>query len=117
MSVFVYDYDHNAPTPQFLKETHESMFNIIRNARPDIPIIMLSRPKIKLVSTDVERMEVISQTYLNAKEKGDNNVYFLSGAQLMEMAGNDGTVEHTHPNAMGFFSMAKAVSEILKKII
>ncbi len=117
MSVFVYDYDHNAFSTQFLKETHERMFNIIRSAHPDIPIIILSRPNIYLLPIEAEYMEVIRQTYLNAKERGDNNVYFLSGAQLMEMTENDGMVENIHPNDLGFFSMAKAISEILEKII
>ncbi len=117
MNVFVYDYDHNAPSPQFLKDTHENMFNIIRKAHPDIPIIILARPKIFLVPTDEERLEVIKTTYLNAKNKGDNNVYFIPGPKLMESTGNDGTVEHTHPNDFGFHSMAAAISEVLEKIL
>ncbi len=117
MSVFVYDYDHNAPSPEFLKDTHENMFNIIRSAQPDIPIIILSRPKIYLTSTDEERLEVIKTTYLNAKNKGDNNVYFIPGQKLMERTGNDGTVENLHPNDLGFHSMAEAICEVLEKII
>ena len=30
MSVFVYDYDHNAPTPEHLLDTHEKMFKAIK---------------------------------------------------------------------------------------
>ena len=32
MSAFVYDYDHNAPTTEHLKQTHERMFKLIRKA-------------------------------------------------------------------------------------
>ena len=39
MSIFVYDYDHNAPTVEYYRETHERMFKIIREANPDLPII------------------------------------------------------------------------------
>ena len=117
MTVFVYDYDHNAYSPEFLKETHENMFNIIRSAHPDIPIIILARPKMILVETDRQRLEVIRTTYMNARNKGDNNVYFLSGPELMKRAGNDGTVENTHPSDLGFYSMAEAISEILEKIM
>ena len=45
MSCFVYDYDHNAPTLEHLENTHEKMFNTIRKAKPDLPILMLTRPK------------------------------------------------------------------------
>lgn len=117
MSVFVYDYDHNAFSPEFLRNTHERMFQIIRDAHPNLPIIMLSRPKMFLVSTDVERLEVIRDTYQNAKNRGDNNVYFIPGPKLMERTGNDGTVENLHPNDFGFHSIAEAIAEVLEKIM
>ena len=34
MSAFVLDYDHNAPTPAFLSQTHEKLFRAVRAARP-----------------------------------------------------------------------------------
>lgn len=44
MSIFVYDYDHNAPTVEHLQKTHKPMFDKIRAKHPDLPIIMLTRP-------------------------------------------------------------------------
>lgn len=117
MSVFVYDYDHNAPSPEYLRNTHEKMFQTIRSAHAKLPIIILSRPKLFLASTDIERLEVIRETYLNAKNRGDDNVYFIPGPKLMERTGNDGTVENCHPNDFGFHSMAEVISEVLEKII
>ena len=117
MTAFVYDYDHNAYSPEFLKETHENMFKIIRKAHPLIPIIILPRPRMYLMPTDIERHEVIKETYENAKNNGDENVYFIPGCKLMEIAGNDGTIENTHPSDLGFFSMAEAICEVLEKII
>ena len=117
MTVFVYDYDHNAYSPEFLKETHENMFNIIRSAHPHIPIIILPRPRMYLLPTDVERHEVIKETYETARNSGDEKVYFMPGCKLMEIAGNDGTIENTHPSDLVFFSMAEAISEVLEGII
>ena len=37
MSVFVYDYDHNAPDTEHLKNTHEKMFKTVREANPTLP--------------------------------------------------------------------------------
>lgn len=40
MSVFVMDYDANAPTPEHLEATHKKMFKGIREVQPDLPIIL-----------------------------------------------------------------------------
>ncbi len=117
MSAFVYDYDYNAPTVEHLQKTHERMFKKIRTANPELPIIMLSRPRCSLSEDDLQRLEVIKTTYKNAIESGDKNVYLIEGPKLMELAGNDGTVDDCHPNDLGFASMAKAIGDILEKIL
>lgn len=117
MSVFVYDYDYNAPTIDHLKNTHEKMFQAIRQANPDLPIIMMSRPRVQLSEAEKERCHIIETTYQNALLAGDNNVYFLDGKALMELCGDEGTVDGCHPTDLGFCSMAKAVSEVMEKHI
>ena len=117
MAVFVYDYDHNAPTVQHLRNTHERMFRIVREANPDLPIVLASRPKVRLSKTDQERLEIIRETYENSRANGDNNVYLIEGSKLMELAGTEGTVDCTHPTDFGFASMAKAFGDLLKKIL
>ena len=117
MSVFVMDYDHNAPTPEHLQKTHERMFQTVRSAHPDIPIVMMSRPKVYLTEGEVKRREVIRTTYQNAKDRGDENVYFLSGAELMADAGNEGTVDGVHPTDYGFASMARVLGDLLEKLL
>ena len=117
MSAFVYDYDYNAPTTEHLKETHENMFEIIRKANPELPVVILSRPKFTLNDEENERLEIIRATYQNAMGSGDKNVYLIDGKTLMNLAGDDGTVDGCHPNDLGFMSMAKAVGDILEKIL
>jgi len=114
MSLFVYDYDHNAPTTQHLEATHERMFKEIRRAKPNLPIIMMSRPKYILSSEEKKRLEIIKRTYENAKDSGDNNVYFIDGKSLMKLCHDEGTVDACHPNDLGFFSMARAIIRVLK---
>lgn len=116
MSAFVYDYDHNAPTAEHLNNTHEKMFKIIRNANPDLPIIMLSRPKFSLSEDEEKRLDIIKATYQNAIDSGDNNVYLIDGRNLMKTAKDEGTVDGCHPNDLGFMSMAEELGEFLKKI-
>ena len=116
MSLFVLDYDHNAPTAEHLEATHEPMYKAIREAHPDIPIIMLTRPHYSVTDED-KRASVIKKTYENAKASGDDNVYYLNGRQLMAIAENEGTVDNCHPTDLGFFSMAQAVGDIIEKIL
>ncbi len=111
MSLFVYDYDHNAPTLEHLENTHEKMFLTVRKAQPDLPIIIMSRPKYIQDSDTVARLEIIKRTYTNALGRGDKNVYFIHGNTLMELAGADGTIDNCHPTDLGFYSMAKRLGK------
>ncbi len=121
MSIFVYDYDHNAPSPEFLAETHEKMFKRIRAAQPNLPILMLSRPRPKSAESNSDvmaRQAVIRKTYENALAAGDKNIYFLPGTELIrDEIGNDWSICGTHPTDLGFFSMASAIEPVLKEII
>ena len=117
MSVFVYDYDHNAPTIAHLEQTHERMFRQVREAQPDLPIVLMSRPKYTLNEDDRTRLEIIRKTYENALARGDRNVYLIDGPTLMAIAGNEGTVDGSHPTDLGFFSMAQALIPVLKEIL
>ena len=113
---FDYDYDYNAPTPEYLEETHEKMFKTIRNAQPDLPIIMMTSPKFYINDVVLKRRSIIRTTYNNAVSAGDKNVYLIDGDALTELCKGEGTVDNIHPTDFGFVSMANAVSKVLKKI-
>lgn len=115
MSVFVMDYDHNATTLEDLQATHEKMFRTIREAQPDLPVILMSRPKHILTETEEKRRVIIDTTYKNALAAGDKNVYFLDGPALTALCGTDGTVDHAHPTDFGFASMAKAIGDLIEQ--
>lgn len=116
MSVFVLDYDHNAPSVQHLKNTHEKLFSAVRKQHPTIPIILMPRPRAYLAGDEAERRKIIETTYNNAIATGDKNVYFIGGDKLTALCGNDGTVDGSHPNDFGFAAMAQAIIEVLEKI-
>lgn len=118
MSIFVYDYDHNAPTPKHLQETHERMFKEFREVNPHTPVIMLSRPKFYLTKEEEERARIVRQTYENALKQGDKNVYHIYGKDLLTgLAQIDGTVDNTHPTDLGFASMAEKLCVIIKSLL
>ena len=118
MSAFVYDYDYNAPSTEHLQKTHNAMFRIIRKAQPDLPILMLSRPKYFITAEEQVRQNIIRATYEAAQEAGDKNVYYIPGTELLiSMARNTGLVDNCHPNDMGFVSMAHVIEPVLRKIL
>ena len=86
MSVFVYDYDHNAETPEDLRRTHKPFFEVIRKQNPELPIIMMTRPcgDAKDVA---ERRKIVYETYEGAKAAGDENVYFINGEEMFGTRG------------------------------
>ncbi len=118
-SIFVYDYDHNAKTIEYLMQTHERMFLEFRSNHPDTPVLMMSRPnRTPVGSSNYNRMKVVEKTYLNAVARGDKNVWFLSGDDLIspELETNY-NVDGSHPNDLGFFSMAKAIKPVMEEMI
>ena len=116
-SVFVYDYDHNAPDPDYLANTHEKLYLAFRAAQPNVPVVLMSRPKFTLNEDDRQRLRIIEATYDRAKAAGDDRIYLLDGPTLMALAGDEGTVDGCHPNDLGFFSMARALETVLRRIM
>lgn len=118
MSAFVYDYDHNAPTAEYLNQTHWHMFDEIRKAKPDLPVKLVSRPSAVVWPDTLSRLNIIKKTYDRAVALGDKNVYFIDGGEMMrKFCGNDGTVDNTHPNDLGFVAMANEIGGCLEKFL
>lgn len=117
MSVFVMDYDHNAPNPEHLEKTHEPFFKIIREENPQLPIIMISRQSPEHKMTAV-RKAIVYRTYENAVAAGDKNVYFIDGETLFGTEDRDAcTVDGTHPNDIGFLRMADGIEPVLRQAL
>ncbi len=117
-SVLVYDYDHNAPSAEYLQRTHEPFFKFIREKLPDLPVVMMSAPNYDHITEADERRAIIKRTYENAKATGDENVYFIDGKDFF---GNEErqfcTTDTTHPNDYGFHKMAKVIEPVMKEIL
>lgn len=108
-SLFVCDYDHNAPTVEHLEKTHFRLYERYRAARPDTPILFLTRPDHRGKESDVARERVVRKTYAIARKNGDTLVYFLAGKSFFTTDRDICTVDGTHPNDFGFYCMAKKI--------
>ena len=117
MSMFVFDYDYNAPTKEHLQKTHKPFFDAIRKKHPNLPIIMISRTRAKLTDDEICRRDIIMETYKSALASGDKNVYFISGESLVSHLGGEGFVDTVHPTDLGFYFMASGIAPVLKKAL
>ncbi len=127
MSILVYDYDHNAPNLEYLKATHDRGYRLFRSLRPDVPVIMASRPdywsrnytlEYYTLEDNEKRRALIEENYKRAKAEGDNNVYFVDGSKMFpEAFRDDCTADGCHPNDLGYHFMANAFGEIIEKIL
>ena len=119
MSAFVYDYDHNAPTPEHLSNTHSRFFSCIRRAQPELPVIFISRPDCEANPAETPlRREIIKATYDSAVEQGDKKVWFIDGFDLFGSKDRDAcTVDGSHPNDLGFYRMAQTILPVLKQAL
>lgn len=113
-SLFVIDYDHNAPDAEWLKRTHYNFYKKYRSINANIPILFISRPDCERADDGEERLKIIRKTFLAAKRDGDKNVWMLSGKSLYGTSDRENcAVDGCHPNDLGFYKAAKT---ILKKI-
>ncbi|MBE6578001.1 MAG: hypothetical protein E7653_07710 [Ruminococcaceae bacterium] len=117
MSAFVCDYDHNAPDPEHLKNTHYKLYEGIRKSHPTIPYIIITKPDFDSnYVTSIPRRNVIFDTYRRARDEGDLNVYYIDGASIFRGRFEDCcTVDGTHPNDLGFAYMADAIDAELRR--
>lgn len=119
MSVFIYDYDHNAPTVEHLRNTHEPFFKLIREKCPTLPIVMMTRPHATYGEDECARRSVVKTTYENALKNGDKNVYFIDGETFFKDDPDRELcfIDTIHPNDLGFYKMAQVVEPVIAKIL
>ena len=119
VSVFVCDYDHNAPNAAHLEATHEPLYRTYRAKNPDTPIIFISKPDYYPENPDdVRRRAIVKATYDRAVSEGDRNVYYIDGAHLFDGEFADScTVDGCHPNDLGFFRMAQKIGDVVGQVL
>jgi hypothetical protein len=119
MSIFVCDYDHNAPDATHLANTHNKLYKKIREKNSELPIILISKPDFDDNPTEaIKRRNIIYNTYINAIKNGDENIYFIDGQSLFNGEDRDScTVDGCHPNDLGFMRMANVIGGFVQKVI
>ncbi len=120
MMAFVSDYDHNAPSVEYLRDTHQRMYEAIRVANPKVPYIMLSRPDFSTHDEKISaaRRDVVIDTYRYARANGDKRVFYIDGEGIFRGPEEDScTVDGTHPNDLGMTKLAAAIGRVLERAL
>ncbi len=121
-SIFVLDYDHNAPNAEHLKKTHFALYETVRRKNPNTPIVMMTMPTVEGKETEPwhqPRRDEILKSFAKAKAMGDGNVYLVDcyGCFGALENGECGTVDGTHPDSLGFLRMAERVYPVLARLL
>ena len=115
-SLLVCAYDHNAPNPKKLRQTHYPFYSAIRDTSWALPIVFVSRPDPKPSPDRDERRMIIKDSFLLAQNSGDSNVYFLDGAEIFSELDGDHTMDGIHPNDRGSHILAEKMSHIISSV-
>ncbi len=120
MSLFVLDFDHNADNPQQLRERHYNVYKAVRNAHPDIPIIMATKPDFENDdhNENPERLKIVRADYLRARREGDRNVYFIDGRSFYGKKERGlNFADACHPNDLGFYKMSRRFGAMIDRLL
>ena len=118
LSALVMDYDYNAPNVEHLRNTHEKFFRIVREAQPNLPIILISGPRDPQWPDSAARRDIVKATYDKAVAAGDKNVYFIDGLSFFDKVPRKyATVDQIHPNDLGMYIMFQRILPVLQQAL
>lgn len=117
--IIIMDYDFNAPNPEFLRETHEPFFLRLREKNPNTPIVLMSRPCYDSnIPDSIARREVVRETFVRARARGDKNTYFIDGELMFgEIDRECCCVDEVHPTDLGHMRIAEYIYPTLKRLL
>ena len=119
MLLFVCDYDHNAPNPEYLRQTHLPFYRKMRETQPELPIIMVTRPNVATNGAwAMDRKDVVIDTYRTARDEGDRRVWYVDGESFfLGKHENECTMDGVHPNDLGFTLMADGIEAEIRRAL
>jgi lysophospholipase L1-like esterase len=120
--VFVLDCLPNMDAAQ-VKERTIPFVKILRQARPDTPIVLVENIIYQGSGFVAERREraqskntALEEVFRELSSSGMRNIFYVPGADLLGQDG-EATVDGTHPNDLGFMRMADVLEPVLKRAL
>jgi hypothetical protein len=119
-SCYVLDFAVNCPTVDELEERYTPFLAILREAHPETPIICVTpifstNEVLNPDSAKQEPMrEIIRAAVRERIEEGDTKIRLVEGYTMLGPDDREGLVDITHPNDIGFVSMAEGLEPHLR---
>ncbi len=122
--LFVMDYEANCNDPDRLRRTLPEFVDIVREGRPDLPVLVVTRVRRPQEFLDREfaekvvlRREIQSGFVSRRREAGDANVHFFDASEALGEDFDECTVDSSHPTDLGFMRMARAFEPVYRAIL
>ncbi len=128
MSVFVSDYDYNAPSAEHLARTLPRLVEKVREKHPEMPIVLVGHPNYgrndeerwrpDKDTEDAGRRQVTFHVYEEALRRGDRHIRWIDGYSLYEGEDRDAcTMDMLHPNDLGMMRMANVIGRVVEECL
>lgn len=121
-SVYVLDFVPNALVPEINEKT-EQFVKILRDRRPDVPLIFIEDPYFthsqldtKIKATIDAKNNAVHAVYEKMKAAGMHNTYYITADQIVPADG-DGSSDSIHFSDRGFRTYCDALIPVLKEIL
>ncbi|WP_245640199.1 SGNH/GDSL hydrolase family protein [Paenibacillus dakarensis] len=121
---FIIDYEANSGGTEPYRKSLPVFIEILREAYPNVPIILVSRfPyaaeafKPELLQERLERRDFQIELVEKLKEAGDQRLTFVDGASLISSRTDEATVDGVHPTDFGFMQMADNLEPVLRRVL
>jgi len=121
---YVLDFHCNVETPEELAEVYYPFYRTLREAHPDVPIVMVSmlelpqelyRPEVR--AKRLGQTRVILEAYRRGIREGDDRLTFVDGAWLLDAQTEGAYVDGVHPTDLGFALMARRLEPVLRSVL
>jgi hypothetical protein len=121
---YVMDFAVNVPTPSALETVYVPFLEVVREKRPDAPIICISP-----VHSDREynrawvrqkhegQRDVVRAAVGVLRQRGDENIALVEGHALIGPDHSVGLSDGLHPNDLGFVGMANGLEAPLREAL
>jgi hypothetical protein len=121
-SCFVIDCLPNV-TSEMMKEKYVRFLEIIRDKKPEVPILLVENvwyahmPFDQEVSSRIiEKNNLLKNIWKDMKKTGDRNIYYIKADYLTGDDG-EGTVDGVHLTDLGFIRMSQRIFPVINKLI
>lgn len=121
-SAYVLDYVPNASPEQIVEKT-EKFVRILREKRPDVPLVFVEDPifthslfDCRMAKEIQDKNGAMNRAFSSLKKQGYDKIYLVKGESILP-ANCESTVDGIHFTDCGFEQYAKVLYPLLKKMI